>query len=538
MSDILSTPQTTQLEAIPVDLTPLDIPDYKNICAFTIDNVCTPEECDALIKLSETDGYEPALVNIGGGQQQLVTDVRNSSRYIRDDVKLASDLWSRISKFVPATWTKESFPVVGLNERLRFLRYDPGESFKPHQDGPYQRPDGSETTYVTIQLYLNEEGLEGGETSFLNFTGKKVKVAPKTGMVLVFEHLLFHEGSEVLKGRKYVIRTDVLYKTDKYRQVTLNKPDPAPKGHIVVHSMSIIDSISDFGSFPRVSFLPSAVVSTPVSVYTTSGLKFSQFPTSRKNSNNSVQFSDKDMAPPVLSSINQPVSEIKQNMARRFSWRVGPKIPKFIRSSSTQDTCSITEHWESINQIDYKNILDENSGINGENNPISNKIIGGAPLLISNIGKTSSSTTKTQKKNVRAGSKSLPKNIFRFLKKDKPPEIVTTPSLSPPSVSQFSYVSPPLTIPKKTRKKRDSRPKSGSFAYTKQTLANVLLRRVRNKSSPESTANDALTYTSFPDPDPEDYVNIYPWDLPDSISATEAAGGVLQMIEYDGIYIN
>ncbi|CAG8742258.1 6508_t:CDS:2, partial [Racocetra fulgida] len=351
-----------------------------------------------------------------------------------------------------------------------------------------------------------------------------------------------------------------------------------------------------------------AVVSTPVSVYTTSGLKFSQFPPSRKNSSNSVQFSDKDMAPPVLSSINQPVSEIKQNMARRFSWKVAPKIPKFIRSSSSsstksrisvstlntdnyfinqsdsldkfsssptklsselppqnvlnvtrtsnvsdltkssneaQDTCSISENWESINQIDYKNTLDDNTGINGlnglngENNPISTKIIGGAPLLISNIGKSSSSTTKTQKKNVRAGSKSLPKNIFRFLKKDKPPEIVTTPSLSPPSVSQFSYVSPPLTIPKKTRKKRDSRPKSGSFAYTKQTLANVLLRRVRNKSSSETTANDgALTYTSFPDPDPEDYVNIYPWDLPDSISATEAAGGVLQMIEYDGIYIN
>ncbi|CAG8560436.1 16878_t:CDS:1, partial [Racocetra fulgida] len=182
MSDILSTPQTTQLEAIPVDLTPLDIPDYKNICAFTIDNVCTPEECDALIKLSETDGYEAALVNIGGGQQQLMTDVRKSSRYIRDDVKLASDLWSRISKFVPATWSKESFPVIGLNERLRFLRYDPGERFKPHQDGPYQRPDGSETTFVTVQLYLNDEGLEGGETSFLNFTGNKVKVTPKTGM--------------------------------------------------------------------------------------------------------------------------------------------------------------------------------------------------------------------------------------------------------------------------------------------------------------------------------------------------------------------
>ncbi|RIB19181.1 hypothetical protein C2G38_2083707 [Gigaspora rosea] len=218
MSDILSKPLTIQLEAVPIDLTPLDLPYPKDVCAFTIDNVCTPEECAALIKLSEAGGYKPALVNVGGGHQQLMTDVRNSTRYILDDVKLSSDLWSRISKFVPNIWSKDSFPVVGLNERLRFLRYDPGERFKAHQDGSFQRPDGSETTFVTLQLYLNNEGLEGGETSFLNFSGNKVKIAPKPGMVLVFEHLLYHEGSEVLKGRKYVIRTDVFYKTDKFRK--------------------------------------------------------------------------------------------------------------------------------------------------------------------------------------------------------------------------------------------------------------------------------------------------------------------------------
>jgi len=357
----------------------------------------------------------------------------------------------------------------------------------------------------------------------------------------------------------------------------------------------------------------STVISTPVSVHKTTGLKFSRFSSSRKNSSNSTQFSDKEMTPPILTSINQPVTEIKQNVAKRFSLKVSPKIPKFIRSSSSsstksrisvstlsndnhlinqfdssnklsssptnlstelpplnssnslragntsdllkssneaQDTCSISENWEPITSNDYKNSLDENNEKNEKNgidqsllyssDPIPNKKIGAAPLLISNIGKMSTSTTKAQKKNVKAGSKSLPKNLFRFIKKDKPPEIVTTPSLSPPSVSQFSYVSPPPTIPQKSKKKRGSRPKSGTFATTKQTLANALLRRVRNRPSSDSTVinGDVLTYTSFPDPDPEDFVNIYPWDLPDSISATEAAGGELQMIEYDGIYIN
>ena len=61
---------------------------------------------------------------------------------------------------------KES-EVVGLNERLRwilwngklswildfrFLKYSDGQYFKPHFDGTYTRPDGSETSYITIQV--------------------------------------------------------------------------------------------------------------------------------------------------------------------------------------------------------------------------------------------------------------------------------------------------------------------------------------------------------------------------------------------------
>ena len=57
--------------------------------------------------------------------------------------------------------------VVGLNERLRwilwngklswvldfrFLKYSDGQYFKPHYDGTYTRPDGTETSYITIQV--------------------------------------------------------------------------------------------------------------------------------------------------------------------------------------------------------------------------------------------------------------------------------------------------------------------------------------------------------------------------------------------------
>jgi hypothetical protein len=39
--------------------------------------------------------------------------------------------------------------------RFRFLRYDPGEYFKPHMDGSYRRDNGDESK-ITVFIYLNE----------------------------------------------------------------------------------------------------------------------------------------------------------------------------------------------------------------------------------------------------------------------------------------------------------------------------------------------------------------------------------------------
>ena len=74
--------------------------------------------------------------------------------------------------------------------------------------------------------YLNE-GFEGGETTFLKMTdddgypkpveniNEHVKCVPKTGSVLVFQHKIWHEGTKLLKGKKYIIRSDVVYQKQK-----------------------------------------------------------------------------------------------------------------------------------------------------------------------------------------------------------------------------------------------------------------------------------------------------------------------------------
>jgi prolyl 4-hydroxylase len=97
--------------------------------------------------------------------------------------------------------------VVGLNERLRFYRYSPGQRFAAHTDGYFIRSE-TERSLLTLILYLNEE-FTGGETFFLN---SETRVAPQTGKVLVFAHQLWHEGLPVQSGTKYILRTDVIYR--------------------------------------------------------------------------------------------------------------------------------------------------------------------------------------------------------------------------------------------------------------------------------------------------------------------------------------
>ena len=201
------------LEEIPVSITSSWHPNRKPL-AIVIHNVLSAEECAEWIQHTEHVGYEVALVNIGGGRQVKMLDTRNSSRCIIDDVVRSQALWERIKHFVPNAPLQNMLPYE-LNERLRFLRYDVGEYFAPHLDGRYDRPEGhpreGDYSQVTVQLYLNE-GFEGGSTRFFHSqTDEFYDVVPKTGSVLLFEHRLDHSGEVVAKGRKYAMRTDIMY---------------------------------------------------------------------------------------------------------------------------------------------------------------------------------------------------------------------------------------------------------------------------------------------------------------------------------------
>nr|WP_276600907.1 MULTISPECIES: 2OG-Fe(II) oxygenase [unclassified Nannocystis] len=97
--------------------------------------------------------------------------------------------------------------VLGVHERLRCYRYDPGERFAPHFDSACVRAD-DERSLLTFMVYLNED-FTGGETHFLHL---EQTVVPHTGLGVLFQHRHLHEVRAVVTGRKYAVRCDILYK--------------------------------------------------------------------------------------------------------------------------------------------------------------------------------------------------------------------------------------------------------------------------------------------------------------------------------------
>ncbi len=168
---------------------------------LTIKNVLSAEECQEYIALTEQTGYEAATINTNKGFE-LRPDIRNNERVIIDNFDIAANLWSRVANKIPPIL--EGRQALGLNERFRFYRYDVGQYFAPHVDGYFLRDNG-EQSFLTFMIYLNED-FDGGETNF-----GETCIKSETGMALIFDHGLLHEGCAVTKGRKYALRSDVMY---------------------------------------------------------------------------------------------------------------------------------------------------------------------------------------------------------------------------------------------------------------------------------------------------------------------------------------
>ena len=261
-----TTTTTTLLTSTPLSL-PLKCSRYGHAphqcAAVVVDAFWSPADCAALLQLartrSTTRGYqyitEATHTAPDGSTYQVQLQNPNPHKLVVfEDAETLDRLWHRLvhrTRLMDAPWL-EAFqrrtgcgPPVGLNPRLRVLRYDATDQdrFEPHFDAT-THVGATRTSRITVLLYLNHgEGhdFDGGETLYLNAhisnfgsspttrsrhnddnttsdhhhhqtDGSGVtKVIPTTGKLVMFEHDLYHAGAPLQWGTKHVLRTDILF---------------------------------------------------------------------------------------------------------------------------------------------------------------------------------------------------------------------------------------------------------------------------------------------------------------------------------------
>lgn len=178
--------------------------DLSHPVLWTVPGVLPADLCADYI--ARIDAAEPEAAPITTGRGPVMRpDIRNNERVVIDDPDAAEDLLARVRDHVPEELS--GMRLCGANERLRCYRYRPGQRFAPHFDGSFVRSD-RELSLVSYLVYLNDDFV-GGETAF-PLIGRTI--VPVTGMALLFQHRVLHEGAEVTAGTKYVVRTDLMYR--------------------------------------------------------------------------------------------------------------------------------------------------------------------------------------------------------------------------------------------------------------------------------------------------------------------------------------
>ena len=196
---------------------------------IAIDGFLTDAECERLIAAADASELRPSTAAYRTPKKNEAYLDRESGAFV--DEPFSSAVWARLRPSLPDIDGREPVGLHGDGARgaaaqFKFYRYQRGHRFGAHVDQSWKGGEGEETEY-TLLIYLNTAGqpvpggscdapLVGGDTIFHASAKKELaRVRPTMGTALLHAHgrrCLMHEGEEVLKGCKCVLRADVMYR--------------------------------------------------------------------------------------------------------------------------------------------------------------------------------------------------------------------------------------------------------------------------------------------------------------------------------------
>lgn len=174
------------------------------------DNFLSAEECNYLREQATPHLFDSAVYS--SEEDVIDTNTRISKQcWLSPNYLVVQRIRDRLRKIIP------NLNNSAFMEDVQVVQYKPGGFFKPHFDACVgtkefcQRMDYPHgPRYITVLIYLNDEGLTGGNTVFPNINKK---VTPKIGRAVVFYNVdrnhkiiteALHGGEPVLTGEKWI----------------------------------------------------------------------------------------------------------------------------------------------------------------------------------------------------------------------------------------------------------------------------------------------------------------------------------------------
>lgn len=169
---------------------------------------------DEKIKIYDRFISEKESLNLLSQFQDLEYETRNqySDRtYINDEI-FTQNILKKIS--VPSEIIdskNKKWILSSINFHWRIVRCDEGYFMDPHLDGIYIDDINKKVSKYTIMIYIGEH--KGGNIVFID---PKLKATYKTynSRCIIFDQNLLHKSEEVLKGCKFFLRSEIMYKPE------------------------------------------------------------------------------------------------------------------------------------------------------------------------------------------------------------------------------------------------------------------------------------------------------------------------------------
>ncbi|CAJ1946236.1 unnamed protein product [Cylindrotheca closterium] len=173
--------------------------------AFLIEDFLSPEDCQAVIQLSQEQGLKLSTLHTGATAKQtqdLSTRSSSNAWLPRDSNELTESIYSKAAQVMqldPELFQKyhdSSAHHHSIAESLQVVRYKKnGEQYQSHHDFVYPSINHryQPSRFATLLIYLNDVP-KGGETriprALNNYNSKGLEIRPKAGQAVLFYNML------------------------------------------------------------------------------------------------------------------------------------------------------------------------------------------------------------------------------------------------------------------------------------------------------------------------------------------------------------